>query len=357
MMTQVKDHPMQGLLAPRRVRALTMAVGLGILLTGCGGETDGGGEEGQELVTVRAAVPNVTSFAPVFVAESRGYYADEGIELVIEPVQAGQDAIALLSNGQLDVGVAGFSAGMFNAIDSGLGLRVVGSMNTFPEEIPPEGPPNALMIRSDLMGEDGAVDVAGLAGSSIAVGGGEGAAGAYSADVQLRQHGLSLTDMTVEDLSFGDMQAAMETGAVDLALASAPFPTAMEDAGVAKVLSTPPPGHGITGILYGEHFVDTEAAVGFFTATARAADDLMNEGKTDEIVETIATGIDLDEETVRESPMWAYSPGLGVDEEQLTDMESVFQTLGVLDYDGSVASEAIDVTFSESALDTLDLGN
>ena len=66
-------------------------------------------------------------------AIEKGYLAEAGIAPQLEVVTAGQDAMALAAQGQLDVVVGGFGAATFNAIDRGLEIRVVGTMGAQPQ--------------------------------------------------------------------------------------------------------------------------------------------------------------------------------------------------------------------------------
>ena len=118
------------------------ASALALTLAACGGGTtedqgdgasaaDGGGE----LQDVTVGIVQLPIFAPIYVAEAKGYFEDEGIDVNLENVKSGQDAIPLAASGQIDVVAAGFAAGFFSAIDTGLEVTVVGSMGvTGPED-------------------------------------------------------------------------------------------------------------------------------------------------------------------------------------------------------------------------------
>ena len=48
-----------------------------------------------------------TLFTPLFVAVDRGYLAAAGLTPALQPIVAGQDAMALLAQGQIDAVAAG----------------------------------------------------------------------------------------------------------------------------------------------------------------------------------------------------------------------------------------------------------
>ncbi len=99
----------------RRTRFLAAVGAIALLTTAaaCGGDDDGGGEgsAGGETtsITVTTPFPSCLAFFPVYVALERGYFADEGLEVSVEPldgsgatiqaVQAGRAQIAMPSPG------------------------------------------------------------------------------------------------------------------------------------------------------------------------------------------------------------------------------------------------------------------
>src|SRR5699024_11087949 len=120
--------------APMRRRtllSLTAATALGGALTACAsavtGEDPADGSGGADG-TVRVGHLPSSLFAPLYVADAQGYFEAEGITLELTPLKSGQDGVPMLANDQLDVMVAGFSAGMFNALEQGVAFKIVGSM-------------------------------------------------------------------------------------------------------------------------------------------------------------------------------------------------------------------------------------
>ena len=98
---------------------------------------------------------------------------------------------AVQRNGKLDVMVAGFSAGMFNALDSGLKFEIVGSMGISTGD--PAKSPTALEVSK----ASGITDIKGLKGKKIAAAGGPGATGGYLLAQVLESADLTLKDVEV----------------------------------------------------------------------------------------------------------------------------------------------------------------
>src|SRR5699024_5100563 len=131
------------------------ASALALTLAACGGgatedQGDGAaaGDGGGEPQEVTVGIVQLPIFAPIYVAEAKGYFEDEGLDVNLENVKSGEDAIPLAASWKIDVVAAGFAAAFFSAIDTGLEVTVVGSMCvTGPEG---EDPASALVVSKEL---------------------------------------------------------------------------------------------------------------------------------------------------------------------------------------------------------------
>ena len=103
-------------------------------------------EAEAEAEVVRVAYVPAMLFAASYAAEGLGYFDELGLDVQFEKVKSGTEAVAFLSEGQVDVGAIAVVASTWNAFSQGLDLRVVASaglklMN---------GDPTMLMVRKDL---------------------------------------------------------------------------------------------------------------------------------------------------------------------------------------------------------------
>jgi hypothetical protein len=137
--------------------------------------------------TLDAGFVPSTLFAPLFVAQDRGYLSAAGAKSDLTPIVAGQDALALLATGRLDFIAAGLSAAFFNGVARGLDVRLVASTGYQPRH----GHPSGLMVRRDLY-DAGTRAPHDLRGKKIAFNGGAGATSAYYVARILRSAGLHL---------------------------------------------------------------------------------------------------------------------------------------------------------------------
>ena len=336
----------------RTLLSLASATAVGGALTACGSavtgeDPDSGG--GAASGTVRVGHLPSALFSPLYVADSMGYFEEEGITIELTPLKSGQDGIPMLSNDQLDVMVAGFSAGMFNALDQGLAFKVVGSMGISPGD--PENSPTALEVRQELIDDGTITSVADLEGRTIGVAGGPGATGGYLLAAMLEEGGLTLADVEISNLATPDQEPAITNGSIDAATPSAPFSTAMEEAGVATPIAVPVEGTTGTGVIFSEKFLGAELAQPFFAALTRGAQELAEDGvQTDEVYQILADTLGQEIDVLKASPMYTYLPDLAPQPDQLEAMQEAWIAAEQITYSEPLdVAGIVDASFAESA--------
>jgi NitT/TauT family transport system substrate-binding protein len=245
--------------------------------------------------------------------------------------------------------VAGVSAGMFNALEQGLAFKVVGSMGISPGD--PENSPTALEVRQELIDDGSVTSVADLKGRTIGVAGGPGATGGYLLAAMLEEGGLTLADVEISNLSTPDQEPAITNGSIDAATPSAPFSTSMEEAGVASPIAVPKQGTTGTGVIYSETFVGAELAQGFFTALAKGAQELSEDGvQTDEVYQILADTLGQEIDVLKAAPMYSYLPDLAPQPDQLEAMQSVWIEAEQITYTEPIdVATVVDASFAEGA--------
>ncbi|MBO0851712.1 MAG: ABC transporter substrate-binding protein [Pseudonocardia sp.] len=297
-----------------------------VLVAGCGASPDG--QQGDSVTVVHA--PS-TLFAPLYVAQAKGYFAANGLKVDLQTVQAGQDAIPLAASGKADAVVAGFSAGMFNALHTGLDIKIVGSMGESTGDL--KASPTALEVSKKLVDAGTVKTAADLRGHTVALSGGPGGAGGYQLGVTLAGAGLTLKDVRIVNLGFPDMEPAIANGSVDAALPPAPFTTKMERGGVAVPVAVPPAGTVASGVIYGGKFAGTDRAQRFFDALVRAAADLQGtEAKSERNLKILADATGQNLAVLQRVPLYTWRPDLAPIADQLAQMQRVYSDAGLLDY-------------------------
>lgn len=327
-------------------KLITTAVALATALTlaGCStGTSSNSPTDGTsaEPYTVNVGIMNLAMFAPLYIADAKGYFTDEGIKLNLQTVASGQDAIPLASTGKLDVVVAGFSAGMFNAINEGLDIKVVGSMAVS------TGDPQA--TGTHLVAEPPITTVAQLKGKKVGAAGGAGGTGALITALALETAGLTLNDVTIVNLANADMPAALANGGIDAALLAAPFSFNAMNAG-ANSIAVPPKGYSGTGVLYGGQFLSSPYAQKFFNALAKGAADLQNGAVNDDAnLAIIAAATKQDVDTLKAAPFDTWLPNLAPLPDQLDKMQQVWMGSGAITYTTPLStSDYVQTSFSNN---------
>jgi NitT/TauT family transport system substrate-binding protein len=112
---------------------------------------------------VRLGLLHTLSPAPFYIAQERGYFRDEGIDLTFRFFEAAQPIAAAAVSGDIDVGVTALTGGFFNLAEKGT-LKVIGG--GLHEERGYEG--SAILVSNKAF-DAGLTTPAKLAGHSFAI--------------------------------------------------------------------------------------------------------------------------------------------------------------------------------------------
>lgn len=284
-----------------------------------------------ELAKIKVGFVPVMVFAPVFVAKELGYFAEEGLDVQLEPFPGGSDPVVLTASGQLDAAFTGASPAFWNGAASGLPIQLIAPGHA-------EGSPVAtpLMI-SKKSCEDGKItSVADLKGKKVSV----NARGAteYWLDAALSTGGLTINDIKLEVLPFPDAVAALQAGAVDAAMVGEPLATKAEQDGIAIRLAPDFPVQDVqpTIVIGNTKWLTDhpDQAEGFVTGYMRASKLLANGGLNDATVQTIIeqyTGVPA--ALVAESVPPVFSSDGFIAFDGLEKLQAFFRERGQLEYD------------------------
>lgn len=270
-----------------------------------------------------------TLFAPVFVAQERGYLRDAGFTGNLTPIVAGQDAMALVAQGQLDCVTAGLSAAFFNAVNRGLEVKFVASTGYQPKT----GRPSALLVREDLYAT-GAHDPGALRGKKVGWLGNAGATAGYYVARILRKYGLKMSDIEQLSVAAPDQEIALERKAIDGVFSSAPFTALFEKKKLARIIGTVPPGISGTGIFFGPTLLrDITTAGNVMHAFRRGAADVTGNGYfAPDNLTAMAKYTNQPVDLIRTTDRYDFKPDLRVDLGTLIDMQNEFVAQGILAY-------------------------
>lgn len=332
-------------------KAITLVAALALLLVGCGQDSPSGPETTQsaEMTVVKVAHLPSTLFAPVYIALEKGYFAEQGLDVQLEAVKSGQDAIPLLASGKLDALAAGFSAGMFNAVNEGLEFQIVGSMGVNTGD--PDASPTLLLVASQFSQDGSITKIEDLRGKKIAAAGGPGSTGGFLVASILATAGLTLNDVEIVNISTPDMPNALANGAVDAALASAPTSGRIVADGTGVILGVPAKGVGSTGLMYGPEFAKSDNAQKFFNAVVKGSADLQDGGiLKDENLAILAKVTGQEVDAIKALPQYQFDPKLAPQVETIQQMESVWMSVGLITYTEPLdMAKLVNETFYQNA--------
>jgi NitT/TauT family transport system substrate-binding protein len=224
-------------------------------------------------VTVRLGQLRGTSDAGIFIAQQKGYFREEGIELDASVFQSAQVMVAPLAAGQLDVGAGALSAALVNAVGRDVPIKVVADKGS----VPPGFSFQALVVRKDLVDSGRFRGCEHFRGLKVAVSA-PGVTLEPALDRALRDCGLSIADVDVTPMGFPDMVVALRGGALDGAMMIEPFLTTAITDGSAVIYKRTEefyPSQQIAVILYGPHFIANQrpAANRFMVAYLKGVRD------------------------------------------------------------------------------------
>ncbi len=171
----------------------------------------GGVAARAETITI-AIVPSVPA-ASTLIAEQKGYFRDAGLDVKIERIDSIGKAVAFLAANHVQVAQGGINAGIFNAIAQGLPVTLALDGGSTPLY-------HRILVRRDLA--DKIRTVADLKGRAVGLSA-PGSTLMYELAATLASAGLTLKDVDVKHLAFSQMPSALANGALDAALAVAPF--------------------------------------------------------------------------------------------------------------------------------------
>jgi NitT/TauT family transport system substrate-binding protein len=112
---------------------------------------------------LRLGLLHTLSPAPFYLAQERGYFRDEGLDLTFRFFESAQPIAAAAVSGDIDVGVTALTGGFFNLAEKGT-LKVIGG--ALHEQRGYEG---SAILASDKAFQDGLTSVKSLSGHSFAI--------------------------------------------------------------------------------------------------------------------------------------------------------------------------------------------
>ena len=224
-----------------------------------------------QLTQVAVGIANTATDVGFFIADKRGYFRDAGIAVSMTPFSSAARMIAPLGTGQLDVGAGTVAAGLYNAVERGIRIRVVADKGSIADGYEY----STLLVRKDLVDSGRYRTLSDLKGLTIATAA-QGSGSESSLNEALKKGGLKFTDVNVVYMGFPEQLAAYRNKGIDAGITAEPTVTRAIRDGYA-VRASPQaiyPGQQTAVVLFSERFADRRPlAQRFMNAYIRAVRD------------------------------------------------------------------------------------
>lgn len=310
---------------------------------------------------VTLGIVNTISDAPFFIADAKGYFRAEGLSVDIADFPSGAKMIASLGTGQLDISGGAVSAGLYNAAERDIPIRIVADK----ARNAPKYGFQSILVRKDLMDSGRFTDFKDLKGMRVAVPS-VGSAGEQSILFEaLKRGGLVYKDCELVFLGVADQFPAMQNKAIDVTIVAEPTVSIAEKMGVAKRFTTVDtfyPNQQAAVVTFGPDLIrKKDVATRFikgFIRGARDYNDAQVDGRltgrgADEVVEILAKYSKVkDKDLLRAVVPSACDPDGRPNMEGLQKDLEFIQSLGLVSKQMN-ATKIVDLTFVEAALASL----
>lgn len=306
-----------------------------------------------EPVTLKVVVLPFLSFAPFFIAEEEGYFAEQGLKIEYVKLTGSEAAIPALAKGQVDVVGAAISTALLNAIASGENIKIVAGRFYLAADGCPFG---AFLARRDLVEAGALKSPAQLKGRRVVV---EQVASmdGYLTGKLLARDSLTLADVEIVDAPPPAQLEAFGKGTIDLTNAFEPWITRLVGTGHAVLwmpIQQVLPDFQAAFNVYGSSILEKNPDAGrrFMVAYLKAVWQY-NGGKTERNLEILVTHTGLDREVLEKACWPSIRSDGNINVQSVLDFQEWAVEKGYLD--SSVTEEQFwDPSFVEHANEVLD---
>ncbi|MGL3212568.1 ABC transporter substrate-binding protein [Bradyrhizobium sp. BR 1433] len=184
----------------------------------------------DDLLKAKIGVLRLSSSAPVFIAQDKGYFRDAGLDVELKFFDAAQPIAVATASGDVDFGITAVTAGLYNLAGKGT-LKVIGGMSREKAGYPLIG-----YFASNNAYAAGLKTPKDLAGKRVAVTQ-VGSSFHYSLGLLADKYGFKLSEVKVVPLqSLSNAAAALKGETVDAALLPVSTARTLMDSNGAKLL-------------------------------------------------------------------------------------------------------------------------
>jgi NitT/TauT family transport system substrate-binding protein len=312
----------------------------------------------QTVLNIGAA--STTSDAPIYIADKKGYFREEGFEAKVTNFRSAADMVAPLGTGQLDAGAGSASAGLYNAMLQGIRIKIVADKASSA----PGYSATKILVRKDHVDSGRYKELKDFKGMKFAMNA-PGVSNTATLNVLLKSVGLKYSDVDTVNMPLPDHVAALGNKGVDASASVEPVPTIAIKQGFAVLVKGDDeiiPNHQIAVLLYSENFAkNPDAGKRFMRAYIKAVrfyNGALKDGKmigpnADEVIAILAAATPIKDPAIYKSiTPTGMNPDGKVNVQSLADDLAFYKEQGLIT--GNIrAEDAVDSSFVEAALKEL----
>ncbi|MDF2120008.1 ABC transporter substrate-binding protein [Roseiarcaceae bacterium H3SJ34-1] len=310
----------------------------------------------QALAKVKVGNVNTVSDISIYIADKKGYFKAEGLDIEFIGFQSAARMIAPLGTGELDVGGGTVGAGLYNAYSRKIGIAIVADKGSSK----PGYNFSQLMVRKDLVDSGRYKTFADLKGLKIATVA-KGTGNAATLNFALKLGGLTFKDADIVELGFPQHVPAYANKAIDASITNEPTLTLIERRGLAVRVDKKEqvyPDHQTAVLLYSDKFRKERAgdALKFMRAYIRGArdyNDSLKDGhiagpNADEVIATLVQYTEVKDPALhRDTTPNACDPNGNINIASLEDDLNFFKADGLIEDKNIKATDVIDLSFAQ----------
>lgn len=305
------------------------------------------------VITVKGRTGNSLTTAPFWYAIELGYFDQVGIKFEVVTISGSGDVIAPLAANQMDLAGTSFGSGLYNAVSKGINVIAVADNGKLDKGLAG----SAAVVKKGAKASYG-TDWCAIKGKKVAIAG--KTTGLWvTLQKALTSCNLKVSDVTVIELGFGDTNAAVQNGAVDVAFQVEPFVASGVAAGlldVWKPLDEGRAGQQMNMILFSPNFAGNRDAgvrflVAYIAATRQYLKDAAQGGDKTRLGTILSKYL-----SEKDPTKYAGMIMMGIDANGALNFESISESLAVFQADGNIPAGSLTLSWIKDDLRNEALG-
>lgn len=309
---------------------------------------------------VKVGVTGRPDQASLELALRRRYWDKQNLDVqLILAGSAAQDATSALATNQIQVTAGSPSAGLFNALNRGINIRMVADWSHIGT---PEDSTFSISVRSDLLDSGAVRSPADLKGRTIAAGPVKGGINDLFLSRVLAKGNLTPSDVNAEFIPFPDGIAAMASKKLDAAMLIEPMVSQAAAQGIAKLFVTMgavDPGAQVAIVFYSPDFAANKDAatrfmIGYLQGVRDYYDAFFLKKNQDEAIDILVQTLPL-----KDPKVWKnFRPG-NIDLNGKFNVASIktqaafYKQEGLVDGPIPDVDKYVDTSFAEAAVQVI----